>query len=255
MKKQRYGTTDRNKTGWLGNLTKSLLAVLGCAGFSLGIYEVYMGKLAEAGTAFGGGALIMIFAFLSQFKRFKGFGIEAETWEQTMEEAKDIIQQLKKLSIVISEPLLSIAGRMGRLDTAFTRQERYDVRRKVEALLAGIDFSEEEIERVTAEIKKFDYYDMGHDICTKVREYFKGIDPNKQKYQANDIQGLNDYVMGNVRSLPEDFPNQLSSSKFLSAQDTSAILARVDAELKRISCFRKTGEIMNKDEWLKGRSR
>ena len=56
-----------------------------CVLFVAGIGLGFTGEPGSAGVTLAAGVFCLIFAFLSQFKRFKGLGIEAELWEQKQE--------------------------------------------------------------------------------------------------------------------------------------------------------------------------
>jgi preprotein translocase subunit SecY len=44
----------------------------------------------------GTGFLLVVLLLLAKFKRFKGFGFEAEMWEEKQEEAAVLVDELKK---------------------------------------------------------------------------------------------------------------------------------------------------------------
>ncbi len=236
--------------GSLGNVVKGVLALLGCISFCLGTYHVYLGKLAEAGTAIGGGAVMLIFAFLSQFKRFKGFGVEAETWEETMEEARDLVAELRGLSILTSEYLLSVAVRLGRWDSHLSRRERFELRQKIEKMLTEAGVSTDEIERVTYESKKYELIDMASDICSLVRGYLEEAYPNQKKESSSEVREIEAFVREHINTLPEDFAKKLEASEAFSAEDKAALMARVKTELQRIKLFRSSGKILDQEVWL-----
>ena len=72
--------------------------------FALGTQIIWRGgadSAALAGVAIAGGGFCLIFFFLTQFKKFKGFGIEAESWEREMEDAKRITENLRDLTQLV----------------------------------------------------------------------------------------------------------------------------------------------------------
>jgi hypothetical protein len=68
----------------------------------IGIYLVATDKPAQSSAALGFAFLYVVLLLLAKFKRFKGFGFEAEMWEQKQEEAAAIIENLKEASTRIS---------------------------------------------------------------------------------------------------------------------------------------------------------
>ncbi len=245
--------TDSKKfkcaAGFLRDMFKGLLAFLGFIAFCMGLYQVHLGNLKNAGTAIGAGAIILVFAFLSQFKRFKGFGIEAETWEQTMEEAKDLIAELRQLSVLTAEHLLSVAVRLGRADTHLSRRERFELRQKIEKMLADSGIASEEIKRVTSESRRFELIDMASDLCELIQDYTEGK-YNKKAEVASEVRELQAFIRENIKTLPEIFPSKLQSCATLSADDKAFLKAHVEDELKRIETFRSSGKILDQEEWL-----
>lgn len=59
---------------------------------------------------------LLIFSSLARFKKFKGFGIEAELWEQKQEEAADLVDSMRSLlGVIVRESLHAkvMGGRFG----------------------------------------------------------------------------------------------------------------------------------------------
>jgi hypothetical protein len=89
-----------------------------CGGFVLALRENVTG----AGATYVAAVFCLVFAFLSQFKKFSGLGFAGETWERKMQEADELIARLKSLAVVVTEPLLMLIPRLGRWDSALTRR-------------------------------------------------------------------------------------------------------------------------------------
>jgi hypothetical protein len=86
-------------------------------------------KITEAAILFGLSLLSFIYANVAKFKRFKGFGIEAELWENKQKEAANLIQQLRGLVATYSNELLMSkvkAGRWGPSNEWADRWSLYD---------------------------------------------------------------------------------------------------------------------------------
>ena len=86
--------------------------------FLVGITLAFADRTASAGTAWAVAFLLVVLLLISKFKRFKGFGFEAEMWEQKQAEAAALVDQLKSLSKVISKQMAVLATRVGRPEDA-----------------------------------------------------------------------------------------------------------------------------------------
>jgi hypothetical protein len=75
---------------------------------------VLYGSTTDAVIVFGLGFLSFIYANVSRFKRFKGFGFEAELWEDKKKEAEDLIERLKSIVSIYTRELVLGNVRSGR---------------------------------------------------------------------------------------------------------------------------------------------
>jgi hypothetical protein len=115
---------------WLiSNWERVLFAIVGLIFLAASIGLIVDEKITEAAVLFGLGLLSFIYANLARFKRFKGFGIEAELWEDKQKEAANLIQQLRGLVATYSNELLMSkvkAGRWGHGNEWANRWKLYD---------------------------------------------------------------------------------------------------------------------------------
>jgi hypothetical protein len=127
-------------------VTAWISAVAASALFVVGVVLAFTDRAASAGAAWGLGFLLMILLLLSKFKRFKGFGFEAELWEEKQAEAAVLVDQLKGLSKVISKQIASMAARMGLWDSALSLAQLADCLEDLQGQLAAIGISDRERE-------------------------------------------------------------------------------------------------------------
>jgi transposase len=80
--------------------TPWIIAVAACILLAVGVGLAFSDRAASAGAAWGVGFLLVALLLISKFKRIKGFGFEAEMWEQKQAEAAALVDQLKSLSKV-----------------------------------------------------------------------------------------------------------------------------------------------------------
>jgi len=154
--------------GWLTGeairaLVRFIMGVFAISLFALGTRIVWKGgadSAALAGVAIGGGGFCLIFFFLTQFKKFKGFGIEAESWEREMEDAKRITDNLRNLAQVVAEPSVMVLMRTGRWSSGTSRREAHELVGRFEKLLTATDTSKEDIERAVTDYYRYTLFDM-----------------------------------------------------------------------------------------------
>lgn len=126
-----------------------LLLFVAIALLAGGGFLSYLDSRAEtAGLTYAAAIFAMIFAFLSRFKRFKGLGIEAEMWEEKMEQASELVKQLEKLSVATALPIFSIIPRLGRMDSSIPRRERHQIMERLEAVLKEAKIPKQQIEEL-----------------------------------------------------------------------------------------------------------
>ena len=85
-----------------------IIAIAACVGVFLALTD----RSGSATAAWSFGFLLFILLLLSKFKRFKGFGFEAELWEQKQAEAAALVDQLKSLSKLIGEQTATVVARI-----------------------------------------------------------------------------------------------------------------------------------------------
>lgn len=176
-------------------------ALLFLSGISFFAYVAFLlsleDKSAEATVAAGAGSLLLIFAFLSSFKKFKVLGVEGELWEDKQKEAEKLIAQLKAISPSLAAVSYTSLAGIGRFSEAVPSDEKFKLAVELTTKLQeiGVDTSDIEIAR-----KHFDrlfLYDMAspiwksyHDILRAEQEaanaaqnaIARPIDPNNEDY-------------------------------------------------------------------------
>jgi hypothetical protein len=122
-------------------LSLGVLALL-----SVGIYLAATDR--AAAPVLGFAFLFAVLLLLSKFKRFKGFGFEAEMWEEKQEEAAVLVDQLKGLAKVSSKQIASMAARLGLWDSALSLAQLADCLDDLQGQLAAIGIVDHEREEV-----------------------------------------------------------------------------------------------------------
>ena len=106
--------------------------VLAVALFGAGVYLSFLDQTGSATTTYTAAVFCLIFVFLSEFKKFKGFGVEAELLEKRIDQANVLISQLHGLLEPISELLFTIVARAGRRSSRLPNRDSYRIMKKFE---------------------------------------------------------------------------------------------------------------------------
>ncbi len=124
---------------WI-EIAGALIIVVGCcAMFSIGAYLVLTDRPTSAALTWGFAFLLVVLLLLAKFKRFKGFGFEAELWEEKQAEAAALVDQMRSLSNLICKQMASIASRVGLWDSALSPAELADFVEDLQSHLRAIE--------------------------------------------------------------------------------------------------------------------
>jgi hypothetical protein len=80
---------------------------------SVGIHLAISDKVAAFTSILSFAFLFVVLLLLAKFKRIKGFGFEAEMWEEKQEEAAVLVERLTLLSTTVSQQVALIAAKLG----------------------------------------------------------------------------------------------------------------------------------------------
>jgi hypothetical protein len=84
--------------------------------FGIGFQKLRADRTASASAALSFGFLLLILLTISEFKHVKGFGFDAETWDQQQVEAATLVSQLQGATVATSKELALIASKIGLWD-------------------------------------------------------------------------------------------------------------------------------------------
>jgi hypothetical protein len=102
---------------WVSN---TIIAIGAIALLTLGGVLALQDKTATAGAILGFGFLLVVLLLLAKFKRFKGFGFEAELWDQKQVEAAALVDKLTALATLASEQVALISAKRGMWDAGLS---------------------------------------------------------------------------------------------------------------------------------------
>lgn len=153
------------------------IAVAGLAvgTFWLAAEENTSGAVVTAGLA----VALSIFVFLTRFKRFQGFGIKGELWDQEMERASELRQDLKELSERFAEIAIMQLGPGSRWGGIPEKDKRKLIDRTIRTLRDG-GASSSDIYGIMRPWHKVTMRDLANPItnriCEAVSQATHGVD-------------------------------------------------------------------------------
>ena len=243
--------------------------------FILGGWMVYLKEAASSASAFGGGALSFVLANLREFKRIGGFGMQAERLEEKVREADIALDHIRSLAAEVSAPILTIAARLGRWNTAFSQKETYDLMVRIKALLNQNKVPPEKIDHA---FREFDFYillDMARpikkSIMNLIQEKIQSITEDEKAYpkpiNENDIawQEVNNasqeakrekvrfnflFSKENMGRLPETLEAAIDESSLFNDEEKDALKTKFHEEIDDIKYFSSHKDFRRLDHWL-----
>jgi hypothetical protein len=102
--------------------------------FALGSINIYWGQTAPAAAALGFAFLLVTLMLLAKFKRFKGFGFEAEMWEEEQIKAAELAKQLEDVASPIIDYIVMFAANFGLNESGLRIEEKEDLLARIEKL-------------------------------------------------------------------------------------------------------------------------
>ena len=149
-----------------------VLWIVGIACLGAALWLSLTHNLAEATFIGLLGLLVLAFARLTQFKKVKGLGFEAELWDQTQKEAELLIAQMRDLIFILAETTGRSIARAGRWDSHFTRKEQIEFLDSLRASLGSIGVSAEKAETIYREFKRITAQRMAYKIWEGLKVEF-----------------------------------------------------------------------------------
>lgn len=146
------------------NFERAILFLLGLSFFGFSLSKIYTDQIGQAGGAAAIAIMCLILSNLARFKRFKGFGIEAELWEDKQEEAAALIDYIK----TFTREIVTNSVMAGRWDSSQQWAARWKLFHDLteKKPIKGVDFDfadlREEVENVFL-----------YDICIKIAPHIQ----------------------------------------------------------------------------------
>ncbi len=138
-----------------------------------GTVLAFMDQIAAASTVYAVCCMVLIFFFLSRFKRFKGFGIEAELWEQQMEQAAKLRDTLRFLSETFGEMMYMQFGPGSRWD-GIPENVKLDFIEKMDRHLQDTGLTQDEIDQKKNPWHKCVMRDLANPVAQRIMDSLQG---------------------------------------------------------------------------------
>ncbi|MGP3249907.1 hypothetical protein ACTVP2_07970 [Serratia marcescens] len=153
------------------NHIRCVIFILAVLLFVSGGVLSFSDKVSAAGVNYGAGFLCLVFVYISQFKSFKGFGIEAELQEK-IDEAEGILKRLREVTLPITNMLFILLSKQGRWSRPMPRSKQLEIINKIDAELGGIGAEHSRLEEAKKEWHSVNIYDLYEVVLQKIRPIF-----------------------------------------------------------------------------------
>jgi hypothetical protein len=111
------------------------LAALALIGMGIGLSRRNESSKGAITAVLTFGFLVLLLLHMSKFKHVKGFGFDAETWDEKQVEAGKLVDQLSSMSEVLSQQIVLLSSRLGMWDSGLTTPELMDIYKQTEKQL------------------------------------------------------------------------------------------------------------------------
>jgi hypothetical protein len=141
--------------------------------FYVGYQKIVADKTASASAAMSFGFLLIIILTISQFKHVKGFGFDAETWDQKQVEAAQLVDQLKGLTKATSRELALVASKIGLWDNGPSNQDLAELANSLNPVLEAGGFDKGQRDELLAPIYDRIEFNYTVDAYSKLYQAFQ----------------------------------------------------------------------------------
>ena len=114
------------------------LKLIGFSLIGIAVYQVFMTNIPAATLCAAIGVLLLFLARFSQFKRFKGWGFEAEMWEEKQEEATKLLASMKKIAALNSREIILNAVTSGRFGSGKRWKDTWNLFDEIKEIQGGV---------------------------------------------------------------------------------------------------------------------
>lgn len=232
-------------------LIRTLILFIALSFFGISVYFTFMDNFKAMVAFLTMGMLCLILVLLSRFKRFKGFGFEAELWESKQEEAEQIIVLLRSLAITVSRQILTLSSRAGRIHSATPRDELFALRDNIDQILVKANVPASERENVASEFYRYTAIDMIHNIFDKITKNIgdKKIDSSQSPAKIkSDIKTA--IQIANDPKVIDFIYNIIENYTFLNDIEKNALKCEISDELEDLREWITKRSLRRRADWF-----
>ncbi|MDD9340148.1 MAG: hypothetical protein PV362_10975 [Providencia heimbachae] len=111
--------------------TESIFFTIGLIFLIYCLASVWEGNVKNASIIFGMSFLCFIYANISNFKKFKGLGFEAELWEDKKKEVEELVERLQEIIAIYSSEILITAVKSNRWSSGGSWEHHWQLYNKI----------------------------------------------------------------------------------------------------------------------------
>lgn len=244
--------------------------------FLSGVGLGYLDKVGAATATYTAAVLSLIFAFLPEFKKFKGLGIEAELLDKKIEETDKLLKQLRDITAPISEMLISSTARAGRWGSGMPRSQKYELLQRIENELKKCGVDDSQLEQAKSDWHFYNTFDLAAPVFKKITEKLRPIQQEREKALNSfkqpitpdriaehesliqsrnivnkEIEDLRDLQqIKNQANLADQIRESISKSEALNSEEKTDLIKEIDEELRDLEYYIKHKEFRRLSVWF-----
>lgn len=254
---------------------RNIIFLIAVGLFLSGIRLSFLDLTGSAVATYGAALGCLTFVFLSQFKKFKALGVEAELLGKRIEEATVLISHLRGLVQPIAELLFSMVARGGRIGSRLSNKDSYRIIEKVKAELRSLGLTEQKITDAQRDWHHFNMIDLTSPVYKDIRAvllkkqeaqgkvlstFGTVSSENQQRYTAEaeksgDMSNEQQRLLGvfnlpDMRQANQYMQNLVRESKILSGSEKLDVLERNKEHFEDLEYYAKHMEFRRIDVWF-----
>jgi len=190
-------------------ITNWILLLAGIVNIFIGCQFAIKGEATKSTSFTAIALLLLLAATIDRFESLKGLGIEAKTkkLDKKIEQADEVLSQLKNLAEVTGASLVSITSKVGRWGAGISTREAYSLAQKVRRILLSIGSDISTIEEVLKPWARVSCFDLARVITSPIDDACN--EELRRLHQENQSKGP-------INPLDENFLKYIEQSRLLS---------------------------------------
>lgn len=180
----------------MGLFESRFLKLFGLALIFLTIYFLFKDAITSATVSAAVGLLLTFLSRFSQFKRFKGWGFEAEMWEEKQEEAERLVESLKAVAALTAREVMLQSIKNGRWDDGKSWSDRWKLFDEIKSAQSGL-LNPESARQIKKSVDRWFLHDIALTEFGKLQEIVnEGAETAKSRIReqhGNPILDMNGF--------------------------------------------------------------